>query len=82
MHKQNLDNRVFSLASNLFGFGNTAEKKEVQNAIATTLATTLKIETRIMAVYPAIIQEAFSSTMNNYRKHIEAYNFKTGAENE
>jgi hypothetical protein len=82
MNKQNLDNRVFSLASNLFGFGNTAEKKEAQNAIATTLATTLQIETRIMAVYPAIIQEAFSSTMDNYRKYIESYNFKTGAENE
>lgn len=82
MNKQNLDSRVFSLASNLFGFGNTTEKEAVQNTIATAVATTLQIETRIMAVYPAIIEEAFSATMDNYRKYIEAYNFKTEAENE
>jgi uncharacterized protein YqgQ len=81
MNKQHLDSRVFSLASNLFGFGNTTEKKSIQNTIATTVATTLQIETRIMAVYPAITLEAFAVTMDNYRKHIETYNFKTEAEN-
>jgi uncharacterized protein YqgQ len=81
MSKQHLDSRVFSLASNLFGFGNTTEKKSIQNTIATTVATTLQIETRIMAVYPAITLEAFAVTMDNYRKHIETYNFKTEAEN-
>lgn len=82
MNKQHLDARVFSLASNLFGFGNTTEKEAIQNTIATAVATTLQIESRIMAVYPAIIEEAFSATMDNYRKYIEAYNFKTEAENE
>jgi hypothetical protein len=81
MSKQHLDSKVFSLASNLFGFGNTTEKKSIQNTIATTVATTLQIETRIMAVYPAITLEAFAVTMDNYRKHIETYNFKTEAEN-
>ncbi|WP_281322750.1 hypothetical protein [Flavobacterium aestivum] len=82
MKKQILDSNVFSVASTLLGFGNTAKKEEIQNTIATTLVTDLKIETRIMAVYPAITQEAFSSTMDNYRKHIEGYNFMARAENE
>ncbi|WP_268846600.1 hypothetical protein [Flavobacterium aestivum] len=82
MKKQNLDSNVFSLASTLFGFGDTAEKKAIQDSIATTLVTTSDIETRIMAVYPAITQEAFSATMDNYRKYIESYNFMTVAENE
>ncbi|MCV9934731.1 hypothetical protein OIU80_20845, partial [Flavobacterium sp. LS1R47] len=82
MSKQNLDSRVFSLASNLFGFGNTAEKTIIQETIATTVATALRTENRIMAVYPAISMEAFSITMDNYRKYIAGYNFKTTAENE
>lgn len=82
MSKQNLDSRVFSLASNLFGFGNTAEKTIIQQTIATTVATALQTENRIMAVYPAISMEAFSITMDKYRKYIAAYNFKTTAENE
>jgi hypothetical protein len=82
MSKQNLDRRVFSLASNLFGFGNTTEKKLIQKTIATTVATTLQKENRIMAVYPAIVVEAFAVTMDNYRKYISGYNFKTNAENE
>lgn len=82
MSKQNLDSRVFSLASNLFGFGNTAEKTIIQETIATTVATALQTENRIMAVYPAISMEAFSITMDKYRKYIAVYNFKTTAENE
>ncbi|MBA0884940.1 hypothetical protein [Flavobacterium undicola] len=82
MSKQNLDSRVFSLASNLFGFGNTTEKKSIQETIATAIATTLQTENRIMAVYPAIVVEAFAITMDKYRKYISAYNFKTNAENE
>jgi hypothetical protein len=82
MSKQNLDGRVFSLASNLFGFGSTAVKTIIQETIATNVATALQKENRIMAVYPAISMEAFSITMDNYRKYIAAYNFKTAAENE
>jgi hypothetical protein len=82
MSKQHLDSRVFSLASNLFGYGNTTEKKTIQEAIATTVATTLQEENRIMAVYPAIVVEAFAVTMDNYRSYIHTYNFQTEAENE
>jgi hypothetical protein len=82
MSKQSLDSKVFSLASNLFGFGNTTEKKTVENNIATSVAISLQPENRIMAVYPAISLDAFSITMDNYRKYISAYNFKTIAENE
>ncbi len=82
MSKQSLDSKVFSLASNLFGFGNTTEKKTEENNIATNVAISLQPEKRIMAVYPAISLDAFSITMDNYRKYISAYNFKTIAENE
>lgn len=82
MNKQQLDSKVFSLASNLFGFGNTIEKKKTLESIATTVATSLQLDNRIMAVYPAISIEAFSITMDNYRKYIAGYNFKTYAEND
>lgn len=82
MNKQQLDSKVFSLASNLFGFGNTIEKKKTLESIATTVATSFQLDSRIMAVYPAISIEAFSITMDNYRKYIAGYNFKTNAENE
>jgi hypothetical protein len=82
MNKQQLDSKVFSLASNLFGFGSTVEKKKTLESIATTVATSLQLDNRIMAVYPAITMEAFSVTMDNYRKYIAGYNFKTNAEND
>lgn len=82
MNKQSLDSKVFSLASNLFGFGSTAEKKTVENNIAMNVANSLQTENRIMAVYPAISMEAFSITMDSYRKYIASYNFKTTAEND
>lgn len=82
MNKQQLDSTFFSLASNLFGFGNTIEKKKTLESIATTVATSLQLDSRIMAVYPAISIEAFSITMDNYRKYIAGYNFKTNAEND
>ena len=79
--QQKIDDRVFSLASNLFGFGNTEAKKQIEETIAIENAT-LQLDNRIIAVYPAIIEEAFSTTMDNYRKYIASYNFKTQAENE
>ena len=79
---QKIDDRVFSLASNLFGFGNTQAKKEAEEIIAIENAISLQLDNRIIAVYPAIIEEAFSTTMDNYRKYIASYNFKTQAENE
>ena len=79
---QKLDNRVFSLASNLFGIGENPTKEEPKQPIAMDTDKPLQLSSRIIAIYPAIIEEAFSSTMNNYRKYIGSYNFKTQAENE
>ena len=75
---QRLDNKVFSMASTLFGFGENPIK-EVSNA---SIEKPLQLSGRIIAIYPAIIEEAFSSTMDKYRKYIASYNFKTQAENE
>ena len=78
---QRLDNKVFSIASTLFGFGEnpTKEVKVVSNI---PIEKPVQLSGRIIAIYPAIIEEAFSSTMDNYRKYIASYNFKTQAENE
>ncbi len=79
---QKLDDRVFSLACNLFGYGTTQEKKDTEATIAIQNAISLQSDKRIIAIYPAIIEEAFATTMDNYRKYIASYNFKTQAENE
>jgi hypothetical protein len=78
---QRLDNKVFSMASTLFGYGEnpTKEVKVVSNI---PIEKPLQLSGRIIAIYPAIIEEAFSSTMDNYRKYIASYNFITLAENE
>ncbi|WDO13083.1 hypothetical protein MH928_17390 [Flavobacterium sp. WW92] len=81
MKQQKLDSRVFNLASNLFGYGTTAEKLALQNEIAISNAADLTLDSRIMAVYPAIVDEAYSITMDNYRKHVAAYNTRTADEN-
>ncbi|CAN1567231.1 hypothetical protein MCEGE10_02969 [Flavobacteriaceae bacterium] len=75
---QRLDKKVFSMASTLFGFGENPIK-EVSNA---PIEKPLQLSGRIIAIYPAIIEEAFSITMDNYRKYIASYNFRTQAENE
>ena len=79
---QKLDNRVFSLASNLFGIGENPTKDAPKQPIAMEITKPLQLSNRIIAIYPAIIEEAFSDTMDNYRKYIAGYNFKTQAENE
>ena len=78
---QRLDNKVFSMASTLFGYGEnpTKEVKVVSNI---PIEKPMQLSGRIIAIYPAIIEEAFSNTMDNYRKYIASYNFKTQAENE
>lgn len=78
---QRLDNKVFSIASTLFGYGEnpTKEVKVVSNI---PIEKPSQLSGRIIAIYPAIIEEAFSNTMDNYRKYIASYNFKTQAENE
>jgi hypothetical protein len=78
---QRLDNKVFSMASTLFGYGENSTK-EVKVVANISIEKPLQLSGRIIAIYPAIIEEAFSSTMDNYRKYIASYNFKTQAENE
>lgn len=61
-----LDNRVFSLASNLFGYGAIENKQ--------TPVHNPKEGKRIRAVYPAIVEESFSKTMDNYRLFVAKKN--------
>ena len=77
---QPLDNKVFQVASNLFGYGNTEAKKEIEIEIAKAIIITEKLP--LMAIYPAIIDEAFAQTMDNYRKHVALKNFQCEAEND
>ncbi len=73
-----LDQKVFNMAPNLFG---TQGKPNADQF--TSLPKPLANDgTKIYAVYPTITSEAFSMTMDNYRNHVAAYNFKTVAENE
>ena len=69
------------MASTLFGYGENSTK-EVKVVSNIPIEKPLQLSGRIIAIYPAIIEEAFSSTMDNYRKYIASYNFKTQAENE
>jgi len=64
------------MAANLFGI-----QKQIKEDQFITLAAPVKTDNCIMAVYPAIVQEAFALTMDNYRRYIASYNFKTNAEN-
>ena len=66
---QRLNDRVFSMASTLFGFGKNS------------LESSKTIDTRLMAVYPVIIEKAFANTMDNYRKFIADYNQKVQEQN-
>lgn len=78
-NNQPLDSKVFNLASTLFGFGNSEAKKSIEKEIAVKITTA---ETApITAVYPAIIDEAFALTMDNYRKHVALKNFQLEEEN-
>lgn len=77
---QPLNNQVFNIASNLFGFGNVEVKKTIEKDIAISVAT--EENEQLMAVYPAIIDEAFAQTMDNYRKHVATKNFQCEEENE
>lgn len=63
------------MASNLFGIGSPSESQ-------TSEAKEPSQEKRIFAIYPAIIEDAFARTMDNYRKYIATYNFQTEAEND
>lgn len=74
-----LDSKVFGIASNLFGFGSTEVKNEIENEIAT--AAFIAEKKPLTAVYPAIIEEAFAQTMDNYRKFVAMKNFQCSEEN-
>lgn len=68
-----LDPKVFQMASHLLGAGSVQENL-VKNEDSLQ-------DNCIIAVYPAIIEDAFSKTMDNYRTYIAKYNFQTTEEN-
>lgn len=67
-----LDNAVFNIASNLFGYGNTEAKKTLEKEIA--IERVISEKKPFTAVYPAIIEEAFAMTMDNFRKEVAQKN--------
>lgn len=80
-HKK-LDNKVFSMAAQLFGYPSSQPKKEEdKKAIERPISTVELPNDIICAVYPALTTEAFSATMDAYRQHINVYNFKVEEEN-
>ena len=76
--RKRLDDRVFNIASTLFGYPPNTTEQDPQK----TIAMPLQLNERIIAIYPAIIDKAFKSTMDNFRSYIASYNFKTQGENE
>ncbi|MBQ0907504.1 hypothetical protein KBJ98_02180 [Flavobacterium sp. F-328] len=78
-NNQPLDNKVFNIASTLFGFGTTEATKQIKLDVAVEKVVN---QAPIKAIYPAIIDEAFSQTMDNYRQYIAHKNFRADAENE
>ena len=46
------------------------------------IAKVLQNDNLIYAVYPSIVGEAYIKTMDNYRKYVAEYNFRTKQENE
>lgn len=60
-------------ATNLFGFQTVEQLPEQEKA---------KTENHIMAIYPALNDDAFAKTMDNYRKYVSEYNFSVLEENE
>ena len=60
-------------AANLFGFQAVEQLPEQEKA---------KTENHILAIYPALNDDAFAKTMDNYRKYVSEYNFRVLEENE
>lgn len=78
---------IFNTARNLFGIENPDQKKLKQSVAISSTVENLKStqekqkDSRIFAVYPAIIEEAFTQTMDNYRKFVALKNFTFKEEN-
>lgn len=71
---------VFQLATNLLGV-ETQSEKELKEKVAVQMAIQPDFSGKLVAVYPAIIEEAYSSTMDNYRKFVALKNFQVQEEN-
>lgn len=74
-----LDNRIFNLASNLFDSNRfeipvVEAKKSIKEKIKCQLAILPDDHGKQMAVYPAIVGEAMSQTMDKYRKFVALKN--------
>ncbi|HEX8269790.1 MAG TPA: hypothetical protein VF581_07850 [Flavobacterium sp.] len=71
-----LDPKVYNLASNLYNLRNQVTEDQFIDTAAAVIPNDC-----IMAIYPAVTQEAFATTMDNYRIYVSKYNFKCEAEN-
>lgn len=78
--KQIVDNKVFNLASNLFGFEIPAQKELKEKVASEKVA--LDQDPTGMMVYPAIVDEAFAESMANYRKYVSLKNFQVAGDNQ
>lgn len=77
--KSSVNDNVFNIASNLFNrFTDEAQQVEIEAKKEAFLNDNPNI---LQAVYPCIIDEAFSKTMDNYRSYVANYNIKVEVEN-
>lgn len=67
--------KLGEFAANLFGVQSPQVKEEPKNIIENPYPV-------LLAIYPAIVEEAYAKTMDNYRKYVSEYNFRTLEENE
>lgn len=74
-----LHSDVFNIARNLLGLEIPAQKELKHEVAVKAIAT--EPDSQNMAVYPAIIDEAFAATMDNYRKFAALKNFQVSEEN-
>jgi len=71
---------LISIAGHLTAAGLLGYQPEKQ--LPKPIAKVLQNDNIIYAVYPSIVGEAYIKTMDNYRKYVAEYNFRTRQEND
>lgn len=75
-----VSNEVYNIARNLFGTEIPAQKELKEKIAIESFVATSNPENNTF-VYPAIVDEAVSMTMKNYKKYAALHNFKVSEEN-